>query len=45
VGIEFGLTGVPETYVVAQDGRILAKYTNLDEHDVKPLMQRLLTGR
>jgi cytochrome c biogenesis protein CcmG/thiol:disulfide interchange protein DsbE len=44
-GIEFGLTGVPETYVVAQDGRILAKYTNLDERDVKPLMRRLLTGR
>jgi cytochrome c biogenesis protein CcmG/thiol:disulfide interchange protein DsbE len=44
-GIEFGLTGVPETYIVAQDGRIVAKYTNLDERDVKTLMRWLLTGR
>ncbi|WP_395670628.1 DsbE family thiol:disulfide interchange protein [Phenylobacterium sp.] len=26
-GIEFGLTGVPETYVVGRDGMILAKHT------------------
>ncbi len=26
-GIEFGVTGVPETYVVGQDGTILAKHT------------------
>ena len=26
-GIEFGLTGVPETFVVAQDGTIVAKHT------------------
>ncbi len=26
-GIEFGITGVPETYVVAPDGKILAKHT------------------
>ena len=44
-GIEFGITGVPETYVVAQDGKILAKYTNLDEGDAKKLARRLLTGR
>jgi cytochrome c biogenesis protein CcmG/thiol:disulfide interchange protein DsbE len=44
-GIEFGLTGVPESYLVAQDGRVLAKYTNLDERDVGPVAARLLTGR
>lgn len=44
-GIEFGLTGVPETYVVAQDGKILAKYTNLDEHDARRLARQVLTGR
>ncbi|MGA0605803.1 DsbE family thiol:disulfide interchange protein [Phenylobacterium sp. VNQ135] len=26
-GVEFGVTGVPETYVVGQDGMILAKHT------------------
>jgi cytochrome c biogenesis protein CcmG/thiol:disulfide interchange protein DsbE len=26
-GIEFGVTGVPETYVVGRDGTILAKHT------------------
>ena len=44
-GIEFGLTGVPESYLIAQDGRILAKYTNLGEDDVGPVSARLLTGR
>jgi cytochrome c biogenesis protein CcmG/thiol:disulfide interchange protein DsbE len=44
-GIEFGLTGVPETYLIAQDGRVLAKYTNLDEGDAKALAARLLTAR
>jgi cytochrome c biogenesis protein CcmG/thiol:disulfide interchange protein DsbE len=44
-GIEFGITGVPETFVVAQDGKILAKYTNLNEADAKPLARRVLTGR
>jgi cytochrome c biogenesis protein CcmG/thiol:disulfide interchange protein DsbE len=44
-GIEFGLTGVPESYLIAQDGRILAKYTNLSESDVKAVSERLLTGR
>jgi cytochrome c biogenesis protein CcmG/thiol:disulfide interchange protein DsbE len=44
-GIEFGLTGVPETYVVADDGKILAKYTNLNEADARKLARRLLTGR
>jgi cytochrome c biogenesis protein CcmG/thiol:disulfide interchange protein DsbE len=26
-GVEFGVTGVPETYVVSREGRILAKHT------------------
>ena len=26
-GVEFGTTGVPETYLVGADGRIIAKYT------------------
>ena len=26
-GVEFGVTGVPETYVVAADGKVLAKHT------------------
>lgn len=26
-GLEFGVTGVPETYLVGADGKILAKYT------------------
>ena len=44
-GIEFGVSGVPETYLVAQDGKVLAKYTNLNEGDAKALTARLLTGR
>jgi cytochrome c biogenesis protein CcmG/thiol:disulfide interchange protein DsbE len=44
-GIEFGLSGVPETYVVAQDGRVLAKYTNLDETNARAVTARLLTRR
>ena len=44
-GIEFGLTGVPESYLIAQDGRILAKYTNLGDSDVGPVSAQLLTGR
>ena len=45
-GIEFGITGVPETYLVAQDGRVLAKHTGpLSEDDARALMARTLTGR
>ena len=44
-GIEFGVSGVPETYLVAKDGQVLAKYTNLNENDARALTQRLLTGR
>jgi cytochrome c biogenesis protein CcmG/thiol:disulfide interchange protein DsbE len=44
-GIEFGVSGVPETYLVSKDGKVLAKYTNLNEDDARVLTQRLLTGR
>ena len=44
-GIEFGVSGVPETYLISQDGKVLAKYTNLNAGDVKALTARLLTGR
>ena len=26
-GVEFGVTGVPETYVIGRDGKVLAKHT------------------
>lgn len=44
-GIEFGVSGVPETYLIGPDGKVLAKYTNLNEADAKALSARLLTGR
>ena len=45
-GIEFGVTGVPETYLVAQDGRVLAKHTGpLSEADAEALAARALAGR
>jgi cytochrome c biogenesis protein CcmG, thiol:disulfide interchange protein DsbE len=44
-GIEFGVSGVPETYLISPEGKVLAKYTNLNEGDVKVLTARLLTGR
>jgi cytochrome c biogenesis protein CcmG/thiol:disulfide interchange protein DsbE len=44
-GIEFGVSGVPETYLIAKDGKVLAKYTNLNEADAKALTARLLTAR
>ena len=44
-GIEFGLSGVPETYLVAPDGKVLAKYTNLTEGDARALTARMLTAR
>ena len=44
-GIEFGVSGVPETYLISPEGKVLAKYTNLNEGDVKALTARLLTGR
>lgn len=40
-GIEFGVTGVPETYLVAPDGKILDKHTGpLDVADVADLVKR-----
>jgi cytochrome c biogenesis protein CcmG/thiol:disulfide interchange protein DsbE len=41
-GIEFGVTGVPETYLVGRDGVILDKHTGpLDATDVQALAARL----
>ena len=37
-GVEFGVTGVPETYVIGRDGRVLAKHTGpLTEADAARL--------
>jgi cytochrome c biogenesis protein CcmG/thiol:disulfide interchange protein DsbE len=45
-GIEFGVTGVPETYLVGRDGIILDKHTGpLEAADVRDLAQRALTLR
>lgn len=45
-GIDFGVTGVPETYLVGKDGTILDKHTGpLEDADVRKLTQRVLTGR
>lgn len=40
-GIEFGVTGVPETYLIGADRRIIAKHTGpLDEASVRDLLAR-----
>jgi cytochrome c biogenesis protein CcmG/thiol:disulfide interchange protein DsbE len=44
-GIDFGVSGVPETYLISPQGKVLAKYTNLSEGDAQALSARLLTGR
>jgi cytochrome c biogenesis protein CcmG/thiol:disulfide interchange protein DsbE len=45
-GIEFGVTGVPETYLVGPDGMILDKHTGpLEPADVQALARRALTTR
>lgn len=45
-GIEFGVTGVPETYLVGADGIILDKHTGpLEDADARALAERMLTGR
>ena len=44
-GIEFGVSGVPETYLVAQGGKVLAKRTNLNAGDAQALASRMLTAR
>jgi cytochrome c biogenesis protein CcmG/thiol:disulfide interchange protein DsbE len=39
-GVEFGVTGVPETYVVARGGKVIAKHTGpLDEAEAARLAQ------
>lgn len=39
-GVEFGVTGVPETYVVARGGKVIAKHTGpLDEAEAQRLSQ------
>jgi len=41
-GVDFGVTGVPETYAVAADGRVLAKHTGpLTEADAQRLANLL----
>ena len=41
-GIEFGVTGVPETFLVGADGVILAKHSGpLTQADVQDLMKKL----
>jgi cytochrome c biogenesis protein CcmG/thiol:disulfide interchange protein DsbE len=41
-GIEFGVTGVPETYLVGADGVILAKHSGpLTDADAEDLLKRL----
>ena len=45
-GIDFGITGVPETYLVGRDGRILAKHTGpLGEAEARALATQALTAR
>jgi len=45
-GIEFGVTGVPETYLIGRDGQVLAKHTGpLSPADARALAARALTGR
>lgn len=45
-GVEFGVTGVPETYLVAPDGTVLEKHTGpLDEAAAQRLARRALTRR
>ena len=45
-GIEFGVTGVPETYLVGKDGMILDKHTGpLEDADVRTLTRRVLAAR
>lgn len=44
-GVEFGVTGVPETYVVGRDGMILAKHTGpLTEADARRLAAQAAKG-
>ena len=41
-GIEFGVTGVPETFVIGSDGMVLAKHTGpLEAKDLDGLVAKL----
>jgi len=45
-GVEFGVTGVPETYLVGADGMVLDKHTGpLEASDAEALARRALTAR
>jgi cytochrome c biogenesis protein CcmG/thiol:disulfide interchange protein DsbE len=45
-GIEFGITGVPETYLVSADGKILAKHVGpLGKPAADELARQILTAR
>ena len=45
-GIEFGITGVPETFLVAPDGRIIDKHSGpMTAQEAEAFAQRALTGR
>jgi cytochrome c biogenesis protein CcmG/thiol:disulfide interchange protein DsbE len=45
-GIEFGVTGVPETFLVGRDGVIRDKHSGpLSDDDVKTLAGRVLAAR
>jgi cytochrome c biogenesis protein CcmG, thiol:disulfide interchange protein DsbE len=40
-GVEFGVTGVPETYLVAADGKVLAKHTGpLTPGDAEAMLRK-----
>lgn len=46
VGIDLGVSGVPETYVVAPDGRVLAKHSGpLEPADVDSLLRTASSAR
>lgn len=46
ISIDFGVYGVPETFIVDQDGRIVAKHVGaVPEEWMVEHIQRLLTGR
>jgi cytochrome c biogenesis protein CcmG/thiol:disulfide interchange protein DsbE len=45
-GLDFGVSGVPETYLIGQDGRVIAKYAlPLDPGAAEALMERADTSR
>jgi cytochrome c biogenesis protein CcmG/thiol:disulfide interchange protein DsbE len=45
-GIEFGVTGVPETYLISPKGQVIAKHTGpLEDADAQTLATQALTLR